>query len=777
MPTINDATVVATAYDTSGNGGRKLVLLSNGWLVSFLSQGSPYGGYYHVSKDNGVTWTNAFTTSQAMTTGSWSLVAKGTRVYNLYTSSGTSASLQIYDAVGNTVTAQTIDSGQNSVGLSSLTINEAGTELHATWASKNSTYPNSFNIRYAKGTINADGSVTWGAVEQVTAENSSSINQYNPSIVLRADGKAVILYEQNNSGTYYRIYAKVITGTTSEVFYGGSYPQSNPSAIFVPQSINGLANGRIWVAWYGTDATDTTYNNIRTSYSDDGGATWSAMQKRTTGNTTDMYYPSITANKANDIWIFHTSSGTPNGLNYIKLPNGGSWSATTNVKQVPLTSYPSTLYDSSFSINFTSPLIVFKDNGRVGFYGTWTVTTISVTQGSIGAKSDKSNLLTYTITTDGTMGTITESVNGTTIATKNIASGVQTICGLTQAQWDAIKYGKYNISYGNGIAPISSSSWEQGSIITTVGNVYTGGTATNRLRTPNPISVLPSTVYSFNVSSDYYLYVVEFNSSDSVVTSTGWLTGNTSVRTNANTSKVRFIVKRKDEGTILPAEITNTFAIFSNNKLTVSMGSDTFTYTFDKRLATNDDVTSAVKAVQDSQNTFLPAVKSKLASVITSKGGTATGSDSWSTLETAIGALANVGSKKFASGVATTTSFTYASGFVWSDNNGTGTEFSFSNSAYETLNISGLTFKPRLIIARCTYSGSTVNVIGYKREYDGKYVITSIFRNSTTQSRTGGTILDAFDNSVYVTSTGFKLPNYYWGFGVGVGSYSWEAFE
>ena len=76
--------------------------------------------------------------------------------------------------------------------------------------------------------------------------------------------------------------------------------------------------------------------------------------------------------------------------------------------------------------------------------GTWTTVTISVPQGYIGQKTsaDKNNLLSYNITTDGTMSNITEKINGTVVNTRTSpTSGQQFTVSLTQEQWDAIKFG------------------------------------------------------------------------------------------------------------------------------------------------------------------------------------------------------------------------------------------------------------------------------------------------------------------------------------------------
>jgi hypothetical protein len=536
MPTINDATVVASAYDTSGNGGRKLVRLSNGWLVSALKPANKIE--FYVSKDNGLNFTK-LTEFSAGNMVDIAIVAKGTWVYFTVTVGNTIYTVYGMGFDANTVGATLSLTGnfeptQTAIGNVSLTINDTGTELHATWSSKNATYPNSFNIRYAKGTIAVDGSVTWGAVEQRTTVNTTGTDFLNPSIIVNKNGYPVIFFSSSQPGAL-AISNYVYNGsswTSYMVYNGGTYAQSSPSAIFVPQSINGLANGRIWVAWHGTDSTDTTKTNIRYSYSDDGGVTWSTMAKVTSGNNYGQNNVSITANKNNEIFFVYAGADSITAMYNIRYKKlvGTTLSAEVNVSNVTATTGSglngsSTLYDSNF--NFITPLFIYSNGqtAKVGFYGTWTVTTISVTQGAIGQKTDKTNLLSYSITTDGTMSTITEKVNGVTIGTKTATSGQSLIAGITQAQWDAIKYGKYADA--------------------------TGGA----------------------------------------------------------------------------------------NTLTVSMGSDIWTYTFDKRLATDADVLSAVKAVQDSQTTFLPSVKSKFGTAIRGKGGTVNDADSWDTMVSAVGGI------------------------------------------------------------------------------------------------------------------------------------------
>lgn len=524
MPTITDATVVAQAYDTSGNGGRKLDLLDNGWVVSVVKTTNYF--YFYVDKQDGQGFKQlCYINSSTITTANdISICSKGNYIYVIHSDSNNVITSHVINVEATTnvnlyPTRTPIDTGQTTLGNVSLAINEAKTELHATWASKNSTYSSSFNIRYAKGTINADGTVTWGAVEQVTNANTSGYNVKNPSIILDKNGNAHIITDYL-AGNYAIVdYSKSFSSqevplsvwNSKYILPSSSYTQSSPSAIFVPQSINGLANGRIWVAWHGRDTTDTSKDNIRISYSDDGGITWSPQDKLTTGNSYNQVNATITVNRNNKVFVIWNGQDatSPTYTNIFKKEYIAG-NSTTTTKMTNNTTGDSRNASSinSFDVNFTEPLFIYLDdqNKKVGFYGTWTITTISVTPSDIGQKTDKNNILSYSITTDGEMSTITEKINGTVVNTRNTTSGQAVTLGLTQAQWDAIRFGKYADT--------------------------TGG----------------------------------------------------------------------------------------KNTLTVEMGSEKWTYTFDKQLASDSDIVSASKAVKDTNEVYLPAQISRLADVAKGKG-------------------------------------------------------------------------------------------------------------------------------------------------------------
>lgn len=664
MPTITDATVVAQAYDTSGNGGRKLVRLDNGWLVSVVKT-TDYFYFYKTEKGD---WSDktqlCYITHSNIDNSDISIVSVGNTVhalYGWYTSGVFSCSfnattitnINLYD---NRVTVETM--AQTALGNVSLAINEAKTELHATWASKNSTYPNSFNIRYAKGTINADGTVTWSAVEQVTLFNSVSYYCTEPAITVVNDKPVILtrLLRNNNciivlSKTFSTVDTGIIS--TSEVGSGwgcknvydgaGSYTQSSPTAIFVPQSINGLANGRIECFWSGANSTYVSSTSLYYSYSDDLGVTWSnAVVLVQASSTINVQTPSTTFNKSGNIFVlFHYYNGSVSSVAKLVKSNG-TWGSLAVIKSRTDTSgtYPSTLLDSTLS--FTEPLFIYKDVSKVGFYGTWTVTTISVTPGDIGQKTDKNNILSYSITTDGEMSTITEKINGTVVNTRNTTSGQAVTLGLTQAQWDAIRFGKYADA--------------------------TGG----------------------------------------------------------------------------------------KNTLTVEMGSEKWTYTFDKQLASDSDIISASKATKDANEVYLPSVKKQMADAINAKGGSVSANADWLTM---IDGITGSSNGRRASGTATSSVPTLS--FQFAGNTSTITMYYVA--------VTGLTFLPSVIVI----SGATNDYVTLYRT-NGYYYPKEATVYSP-QSLSGSTTIwniKADISSASVTSNGFTLP-------VGDSNkiYNWIAFE
>lgn len=769
MPVINDAVVVNQAYDTSGNGGRKLVMLDNGWLVAVTRDIAGRFSRFQVSKDNGGSWSDLCflrysDTDITITTDGiniFGLMSNGANPYYFSFKATTVTNVEIVTSL--------LDSATNT-GNVTLTINEAKTELHAAWSSKNATYPSSFNIRYAKGTINADGSVSWGSVDQVSTLNSSGYDNKNPSIVV-ANGMPYIFSNVFNPTTnYYGILVQTTKYTTKEInFVGGvwgnklvynslsnTYIQSSPSAIFVPKSINGLANGRIWVAWHGTHPSYTSSTNIMIASSDDNGVTWSPVTLVSSYNNASQLQSmaTLTANNKNEVFVLWQGTQTiANGTDYRirqKRFDGIGWDLSPTEIVLPSSGYgasnPSAFYDSN--MDFSNPLFIYKwmnsgGSGKVGFYGSWTLTDISVPTGHIGEKTDRTSLLSYNIMTDGDMTTVTEKINDVVVGTKTLASGQNTAVSLTQAQWDEIRYGKYHMTpeSNNKLSQVASD-WETGTFSTSIGNTYTPLADAYMIRTKFGYVVPPNAPLTFGIADnmpDYTITIAEFDASDKVL-ATSVTKSKGAITTKPTTKTIRATIRRSGTTnststvtTVLPYAYVG--AIMSPNTLTIEMGRyNKWEYTFDKRLATNDDMLSVVKSVKDAKEVFLPAVKSGLIETLNAKGGNLLGGASFEEIKEGIGNMVDI-----ASGVGT------------SDGNA-------------NLTVNGLGFKPKFIEIR--YYENTSNNQVIRTYWEG------INNHGINESR-----LDVYSASVgrssnrttIITSNGFSFDagypnrsNVYW---------------
>lgn len=375
---VDDSVVMEGVYSTSGNGGRRLVLLENGTLVCTIKTGTAY--YLYKSVDGGSSWVEIY---QLATTSiqDVSIETDGIYIYLIGLRNNSTVASSVFDDSGSLIgDVKFLTASQTALDKCSLAINEEGTELHACWISKNSTYPNSYNIQYCKGLIGEGGSITWRSVEQITRTNSSGeVNNY-PSITLNSNGYPVILH-RNYNGSYYFIYARYYNGASwnsAQVCAGKSYSQTYPSSIFVPKSVNGLENGRIWVTWCGMDTTSPSYYTIKVSYSDDNGATWSSTKILASYTGYHQYDPSITANKNNEVFVtFHgyTYDSTSSYLiKQIKWSND-AWGTVDSINQLSGNHvyFPSTLYDINFTVDFTKPLYTYTIFSKsINFAGSWT---------------------------------------------------------------------------------------------------------------------------------------------------------------------------------------------------------------------------------------------------------------------------------------------------------------------------------------------------------------------------------------------------------------------
>ena len=376
---VADSVVYGSSAVTSYNGGRKLVRTSKGFLfAAFIDSADTYT--IRRSTDNGATW-GSFTGGIFSKISDICLTTDGEYIYCLVISgSSNSWSANVvtcHQSSGNTVSNRRIDSDQTAViNGCSITINSSCSELHAAWISRNSTYLYDYNIRYAKGVIGPNGTVTWGQPQQVTKFDNSGWDCSGVSIVVNADSQPCIIAAFSDPANYYiRCYRYKDSGGFSgytTLHQTATYKQASPSAIFIPKSINGLDAGRIWVAWHGGDSISSV-GNIRVSYSDDGGDTWSQMFKLTNSTSQPQLTPSITADNSNKVYLLWSSSSSGRYNISQSIFDGNSWGQQTYITHNNSADAvdPNALVDLSIKLDI--PLFIYTDkqSQKVGFYGTW----------------------------------------------------------------------------------------------------------------------------------------------------------------------------------------------------------------------------------------------------------------------------------------------------------------------------------------------------------------------------------------------------------------------
>ncbi|WP_214812020.1 sialidase family protein [Exiguobacterium sp. s181] len=456
MPTISNEIMMPGTYQTYKNARPQL--LSNGWILAAVYAPSVSVLRFRIKKTPTSEWEPlAFmTTSNVL---SWSLAIKGTRVFaTLHTSSSSATSFLNFDAltVNSTVSlsAVSIDNSSNSGQFNGedLQINDTGTELHHAFSAKTPTYANTFNIRYLKGTIAGDGSVTWTTAEFVTSHNQSGrIGCIQPVIVMYNNEPRIICvfdnsgFSQNDIQFAYRVGNNWNGMSPKYLIFNNSRPQLAPDAKFIPKSINGLSNGRIWATWHGKDATDTAKFNIFTVFSDDGGDTWSVPLKQTNGNLYDQTNASLTADKTGKVMLLWDKVENPAGTNVtvtgIKSYVGSSWGAASSINGDDYFN-PAVLFDRSFSLFMTLPPLIRYYGSNAYFSGTYfTGSSTSPVSDALGNK-ETPTITSYTVTPEenSTITQIVEKLNGTTLNTFNNPASLSRTLVIPQANWDALAF-------------------------------------------------------------------------------------------------------------------------------------------------------------------------------------------------------------------------------------------------------------------------------------------------------------------------------------------------
>lgn len=348
--------VVTSAYLTSNTAPP--VRLSNGWLVVPVYSGITV--YLYISKNNGKTFELLGQRDTGTVTGV-SIVSKGNSVFLLVTIDGTKR-INLYkinptDEQPSIVPLASPDSDQTAFGACSITINQSGTELHAVWQSRNSKYSLSFNLRYSRGTINSDGSVTWGTVEQLTTTNSSSASNGRPIIAILNNGNPIVVYGASLSTTDRRVMF-AFKNTDSWVQNATLY-QAGP---YIPISKSSVVDisGVFHTVWQGTDANDTVNPWIYYSNSKDNGIHWlAAPRKLLKGQNA-----SISSDKNGKLTITYDDGG-----DIKRIESTDEFSTFSGPFVIGQGTNPVTFFDQTFQTDFSIPPTIYQSTGAVKYYG------------------------------------------------------------------------------------------------------------------------------------------------------------------------------------------------------------------------------------------------------------------------------------------------------------------------------------------------------------------------------------------------------------------------
>lgn len=330
MPSV----VVSSAYNISGNNGRKLVRLSNGWLIAIAHNSSNGYLYVYKSVDNGTTWTQLCYISGS---NPGAAIANVGNVCHILFNNSTTVYSVSFDATTVTNTDQNpnkkVVDTQTSISNNVSICADGKGHLHAVWASKNSSYPNSFNVRYAKST---NGGATWSSPIQITTLNINDRNVLNPCVAVMSDNNPLIAYHfaKPNSPLYWVELLKY-DGTKFRTY--GSSTLSSDSSLSREQQNVCIAvdlNDVVHLVWQGKDSVDSSKFNIVYCRIANGNST---IKKLTSGNAYDQLNPSITVDGNNKIHVFWHGIDSSKSTTYYNIrktdsSDGGlTWSPVTTL--------------------------------------------------------------------------------------------------------------------------------------------------------------------------------------------------------------------------------------------------------------------------------------------------------------------------------------------------------------------------------------------------------------------------------------------------------------
>lgn len=350
--------VTNNIYSVVGNGGRKMALMSNGWIVVVTKTTNNF--FFYVDKRDGLGYKQLmFAGAQELNAQDVDIVANGSMLHIICGWNNTQvrhASIDVTTVTNPSTNMSNlfttiIHNNLTATGYMSLTIDPLTGYLHAAWSCKNATHPNTYNIYF--GLSNAGGA-TWNSPTALNMDPGTGRDRRTPTIVVYKGVPTIIWDVVIDATTYGLLSATWKAGSLNYkwLINGTTVRQYNPSAV-VDQT------GVIHVVW-APDATNTIYY----SKSTDGGTTWSIQTNVASGTaTTKANSPSITVDKNNTVFVAWQQAVDSAYIEIrVRECNNGVWSAAKAITSPSKhLQNASTLYDPKFSVLFG------KEVGSVGY--------------------------------------------------------------------------------------------------------------------------------------------------------------------------------------------------------------------------------------------------------------------------------------------------------------------------------------------------------------------------------------------------------------------------
>lgn len=350
------------------NGGRKSVVLSNGWIVKSVYDSAAGHIKFLVSKDNDATYTQlCYAYCWTASSVNFAIETDGSNIFLLANKTNSTSLVFVkFDALttGNVdvwLSASVIQT-QNSFGAGCAIKIDSNGHLHISYASKNATYPNAFNIRYSKST---DLGTTWDAHTQITTRGSSPDYCQYPTMAIMADGNPIIAYVFWNGSNVYACQISRWTGSA----WASSYAHTLGNYLVAATCITVSPLGVLHIVFHGADASIPSNPNIFYISSSNNGVTWSTYIKLTATSTKSQLEPVIAVNADENVFVswWGANDVSPSYYRISSISKiGGVWGAITFFQAGATTheQYPS-MCDNFY--NFDYPLLMWK-SGTTGIY-------------------------------------------------------------------------------------------------------------------------------------------------------------------------------------------------------------------------------------------------------------------------------------------------------------------------------------------------------------------------------------------------------------------------